>query len=61
MTMQKKEKREKAIEYYKKDAKSIKFPHHLGTHYSTSSYIFYYISTTNHWQNTTRHSNKRVE
>jgi len=47
ISMQKQDKRENEIEKYKDDEKSIKFPYHLGTHYSTSSYIFYYKMRNN--------------
>ena len=45
VSMQKKEKRE--IEIYKYLEDKSKHPFHLGTHYSTSSYIFYYLMRMN--------------
>jgi hypothetical protein len=45
VSMQKKDKRE--IEIYKYLEDKSKHPFHLGTHYSTSSYIFYYLMRIN--------------
>lgn len=43
ISMQSSSKREIEIDKFIEDIKNTKFPSHLGTHYSTSSYIFYYL------------------
>ena len=45
ISMQSPEKRKEEIAKYLDD--QSKFPYHLGTHYSTSSYIFYYLMRIN--------------
>ena len=43
ISMQSSSKREIEIDKFVEDLKTSNFPSHLGTHYSTSSYIYYYL------------------
>ena len=47
ISMQNYEKREEEINKYSEEKSVSKYPFHLGTHYSTSSYIFYYLMRLN--------------
>ena len=47
ISMQTPKKREQEILKYLDEIKTSKFPYHCGTHYSTSSYIFYYLMRIN--------------
>ena len=47
VSMQRKIKRENEIMKYMEEKSESKFPYHLGTHYSTSSYIYYYLMRIN--------------
>ena len=62
ISMQNPEKRKHEIEKFEEDEKYVKFPNHLGTHYSTSSYIFYYLMRNNPYcQNMIRLQNYKQE
>ena len=47
ISMQSQEKREKEIDKYEDEMKYSAFPSHLGTHYSTSSYVYFYLMRNN--------------
>ena len=47
ITVQTEEKREQAKYKFLEEDTSSNFPHHLGTHYSTPAYIFYYLMRIN--------------
>ena len=47
ISMQNESKREEEISKYIEDMKTSKYTYHCGTHYSTSSYIFYYLMRIN--------------
>ena len=47
VSMQNESKREEEINKYIEDLKTSKYTYHCGTHYSTSSYIFYYLMRIN--------------
>ena len=51
ISMQNSLKRLSSIQKFKEDKISVNFPFHLGTHYSTSSYIFYYMMRNNPYCN----------
>ena len=51
ISMQNEEKRLNEIQKYKEDIKTNKHSAHCGTHYSTSSYIFYYLMRNNPYCN----------
>ena len=47
ISMQNEEKRDEAKIKYLLDVNNSSFPYHLGTHYSTEAYIFYYLMRNN--------------
>ena len=62
ISMQNPNKREEEIEKFIEDSNCTSFPYHLGTHYSTSSYIFYYLMRNNPYcQNLIKLQNYRQE
>ena len=62
ISMQNPNKREAEIEKFIEDSNCTSFPYHLGTHYSTSSYIFYYLMRNNPYcQNLIKLQNYRQE
>ena len=62
ISMQSPTKRKKEIEKFEEDINYINFPYHCGTHYSTSSYIYYYLMRNNPYsQNMIRLQNYKQE
>ena len=62
ISMQNPNKREEEIVKFIEDSNCTSFPYHLGTHYSTSSYIFYYLMRNNPYcQNLIKLQNYRQE
>ena len=62
ISMQNPEKRKAEIAKFLDDVNCMSFPYHLGTHYSTSSYIFYYLMRNNPYcQNLIKLQNYRQE
>ena len=62
ISMQSPSKRETEMMKFKEDSQYAKYPYHLGTHYSTSSYIFYYLMRINPYsQNMIQLQNYRQE
>jgi len=62
ISMQNPTKRKNEIQKFKDDEDYVNFPYHCGTHYSTSSYIFYYLMRNNPYcQNMIRLQNYKQE